>query len=219
MAERVSKWRRIYDRIPDCIWPHLEGNEVPEPELQRVFGDNDAGIVAENFSILSSHLKQADERSKSVDSKLIALLTLTSILAAAISASFAAAVTLGSIQIGKSQCDTVAGALTAGIGLVVFYVACQLIRSVQCTVDGLKRRSYRNLGPDQIRPQRDEDADLYRLRLVKEQLVCVQWNEWIVDQKVGDMAVAHISLSNALFGSYLLIVSALAVLVVRSVCG
>ncbi len=203
----------------DCIWPHLEGSEVPAPESQKVFGDNHAGIVADNFSVLSSHLKQADERSKSVDSKLIALLTLTSVLAAAISASFAAAVTLGSIQIGKSQCETVAGALTAGIGLVVFYVACQLIRSVQCTVDGLKRRSYKNLGPDQIRPRRDEDADLYRLRFVKEQLACVQWNEWIVDQKVGDMAVAHIALNNALFGSYLLIIGALIVLVVRSLCG
>ena len=209
----------IYDRIPDCIWPHLHGSEVPKPELPRIFGDNDAGIVVENLSILSSHLKQADERSRNVDSKLIALLTLTSVLAAAISASFAAAVTLVAIQIGEGLCEAIAGALTACIGLIVFYVACQLIRSVQCTIDGLKRRSYRNLGPAQIRRQRDEDANHYRVRLVNEQLACVQWNEWVVDQKVSDMAVAHIALRNALFGSYLLIAGALTLLVVRLVCG
>ena len=98
MAMWLSVIRKLYDRIPDWAWPHLTGDAEPAPEDQDIFSVEHVDSLDEITSILSSRLVQLEERTRGVESKLLALLTLTSVLSTAVAASLAAATTLGSVK-------------------------------------------------------------------------------------------------------------------------
>ena len=192
----VSRKRKLYDRIPDWVWPHLTGDAVPAPKGEDYFSAKHTGSLVEVSSILLSRLAEGEERSKSVDSKLLALLTLTSVLSTVVAVSLAAATTLGTV---KADAKLFAWFL-------VFYAALQILRSLWATVAGLGRRSYKQLSPADIVPRDAEANEGYRIRLLNLRVNHLCWNEWVVDQKVSDMAVAHTALRNALTAVSLLVV-------------
>ena len=196
--------RRLYDRIPDWLWPHLTGGEVLPPEEEDQFGIQHAERLADASEILTARLGQVDERVRNVDSKLVALLTLTSVLSTAVAASLAAATTLGNVDEDARLLAWIAVA-------VVFYANVQILRSLWSTVGGLTRRSFKELAPGDFVPRRDENGEGYRTRLLNLQVNNMCWNEWVVDQKVSDMAVAHVALKNALTAVSLLVLLALAI--------
>lgn len=204
MAKCVSLKRRLYDRIPDWIWPHLKGDAEPGPRDQDHFGAKHAELLDEISRFFPSRLAQVEERVRSVESKLMAQLTLTSVLSAAVTASLAAAAMLGTVEEDARIFAWVAV-------LLVLYVALQLLCSLRATVAGLKRRSYRQLSPADIVPQDDETSKAYRVRLLNLQVNCVRLNEWVTDQKVSEMAVAHAALRNVLTATFVLIVLTLVV--------
>ena len=202
----MSALRKLYEHIPDYVWPHLTGDVEPAPEDKDLFSTEHGKSLDEISSILSHRLVQMEERVRSVESKLLALLTLTSVLSTAVAASLAAATTLGSIK-GDAK-------LLAWFAIVlVFYAAVQILRSLWATVDGLVRRGYKQLRPDDIVPQRDEANDAYRIRLLNLQVNHLNWNERVVNEKVGCMAVAHTALKNALTAIFFLAFLALGIAV------
>ena len=160
--------------------------------------------VNEVNGFVSSRLSQADERVRTVESKLMALLALASVLSVAVTASLAAATTLGEVDEDAKVFAWVAVAL-------VFYVAVQLLCSLRATVAGLMRRSYKQLSPEDMVPERSETSEMYRIRLLNLQVNHMRYNEWVVNDKVGQMAVAHAALKNALTATFALIVLALAI--------
>ena len=99
--------------------------------------------------------------------------------------------------------------------ILVFYVAMQILRSLWATVAGLMRKPYKQLSPAGIVPQDGEAREAYRIRLLNLQANILCWNDWVVDQKVSDMAVAHTALRNALTAIFLLAVLALVMAVVN----
>ena len=204
----VSRKQEFYDRIPDWIWPHLTGNPEPAPEYQGYFSAKHAGSLVEISSVLSSLIAQAEERTRTVDAKLVPLLTLTSLLSTAVAASLAAATTLGTV---KEDAQVFAYLAV----FLVFYVAMQILRSLWATVAGLMRKAYKQLSPAGIVPQDGEAGEAYRIRLLNLQANILCWNEWVVDQKVSDMAVAHTALRNALTAIFLIAVLALVMAVVN----
>ena len=138
----------------------------------------------------------------------MALLTLTSVLSAGVAAGLAAATTVGRVEDDAK--------LFAWLGaILVFYVTMQILRSLWATVAGLKRRSYKQLCPIDIVPQDDESSETYRIRLLNLQVNHMWWNEWVVNDKVSDMEVAHIALRNALTVVFLLVVLALVIAAVQ----
>ena len=202
MAKRINRKRQFYDRIPDWIWPHLTGDTETAPEDHDNFSTKHTGLLDEVNSIFSSLLAQAEERVRNVESKLVALLTLTSVLSVAVTASLAAATTLGTVAEDARIFAWIAVAL-------VFYVAVQLLRSLWSAVAGLMRRSYRQLSPEDMIPEDGETSEAYRTRLRNLQVNYMRFNEWVVDEKVSEMAVAHVALRNALTATFALIVLAL----------
>ena len=193
--------RRLYDLIPDCIWPHLEGPADPAPEDQVYFSAKHAELLDGVKHILASRLAQVEKRKQTVESKLTALLALTSVLSAAVTVSLAATATLRTVGEDARIFVWIAA-------VFVFYVVVQLLRSLWATVGGLMRRSYRQLSLADIAPQDGEDSEAYRVRLLNLQANYMCFNEWVVDQKVSAMAVAHIALRNALTATFALIVLA-----------
>ena len=190
--------RKLYERIPDCVWPHITGDVEPAPTDQDPFSAEHGESLDEITSILSSRLVQLEERIRGVESKLVALFALTSIFSTAVAASLAAATTLGTIEEDAK--------LPAWFAVfLVFYAAMQILRSLWATVDGLVRRGYKQLSPDDIVPQSGEANDAYRVRLLNLQVNHLHWNEWVVNEKVSCMAVAHTALKNALTAIFFLV--------------
>ena len=204
----VSLKRKLFDRIPAWVWPRLTGDAVPAPKDENYYSAKHAGSLVEVSSILLSRLAQVEERGRSVESKLLALLTLTSVLSMAVAASLAAATTLGTVKEDAK--------LFAWFAVfLVFYAAVQILRSLWATVAGLVRRPYKQLSPADIVPQDGEANEWYRVRLLNLQINHLCWNEWVIDQKVSDMAVAHTALRNALTVVFLLVVLALVIAAVQ----
>ena len=199
MAKCLSQMQRLCDRIPDWIWPHLTGNAEDPPEYEERFSTKHTESLTEAENVLQNRQNQVAERIRSVESKLIAMLTLTSVLSAVIGASLAATTALG-----KVEAETEVFAWAAVI--LVTYVSFQVLRALWSTVAGLTRRSYKQLSLIDIVPQGEETAETYRIRLLNLQSDHLSWNEWAVNQMVGEMAVAHTALKNALTVVFLLIV-------------
>ncbi len=191
MARLRQRLRSLYDRIPDWLWPHLTGEPVPAPDGQRLAETCDASLLDAMERAVERRVSQVDERLRTVEGKLAALLTLTSILSAVVTAGFAAALTL-KLDTGLSSVP-----VWAGFAIVV-YLGVNLLLSLRATVRGLIRRGYGEIAYTDLVPRIVEDQMAYRARILSEQLANAEWNDWVLDQKVSELAVAHVALQNAL---------------------
>ena len=204
----MSRKRKLYESIVDWIWPHLTGAMECPPKDQDCFSFKNSRLLDDVHSTFSSLLSQAEERDKNVESKLTAQLTLTSVLSVAVIAGLTAAMTLDAVKDDDKIFAWVAI-------VVVFYAAVQLLLSLRATVAGLTRRSYRRLAPEDMIPIDGETSETYRTRLRNSQMNNMRWNEWVVNQKVGEMAVAHVAFTNALSATFALLVLAVVIAIVR----
>jgi len=208
MAGSKLNLKSLYESSFDWVWPHLTGKPVSAPDDSLSVRTGDEAILAEVEHVIESRSNQADERLRTVETKLVALLTLTSVLSAAVTASFAAASTM-EIQKGFPL-------VPVWFTLVlVFYIAMSLLISLWATVSGLIRRDYKQLTCEDIIPKDKENKISYKVRVLNEKLNHVKWNEWVVDQKVSEMAVAHKALRNALVATGGVILVALATAVLK----
>ena len=183
----------------DWIWPHLEGDAEPHPHNRDYFSAKHAHLLNEMERILASLLALVKERVQSVESKFMALFTLTSVLSVLSVAVIAGLAASSTLSAGEKAARIISM-------LLVFYVVLQLLCLLLATVAGLARKSYMQLSPEDIVPQEGEDSDAYRVRLLNLQMECMRWNEWVVNQKVSKMEVAHLALKNALIAIFILIV-------------
>ena len=183
-----------FDNAVDWIWPRLTGKPKPSPDEHLVITTTDEDLLHEIENAVDKRTGQVDERLRTVETKLASLLTLTSVLSAAVTAGFVAASTM---QLQKGF-----PIIPVWITLIlVFYIAMNLLRSLWATVTGLIRRGYKQLTCEDIIPKDKEDHLCYKTRLLNERLNHVKWNDWAVDRKVSEMAVAHTALRNALFAT------------------
>ena len=183
-----------FDNAVDWIWPRLTGKPEPSPDEHLVITATDKDLLHEIENAIDKRTGQVDERLRTVETKLVSLLTLTSVLSAAVTAGFVAASTM---QLQKGF-----PIIPVWITLIlVFYIAMNLLRSLWATVTGLIRHGYKQLTCEDIIPKDKEDNLRYKTRLLNERLNHVKWNDWAVDQKVSEMAVAHTALRNALFAT------------------
>ena len=199
---------RVYNFVPDWLWPHLKGNKKDPPEYQchgRIAG-----------SLLDQVERQLDlkgtvqrERIRAVEAKLMALLTLSSILSAGIAAILTAVATLAQIE----KLPTVPSLITI---FLIYYVALQLWRALWSAIAGLTRRAYKALSIDELLPVvTGEELGEYRNRILNIHLYILDYNSWVVDQKVSDMAVAHRAYQNMLGGTLVLVVVTLIIVAVK----
>ena len=196
------------NNVVDWVWPRLTGEPEPSPDEQLMITATDETVLDEIENAVERRTGQVDERLRTVETKLVALLTLTSVLSAAVTAGFAAASTM-QIQEGFPLIPVW---LTLAL---VFYIALMLLRSLWATVAGLMRRGYKQLTCEEIIPKDKEDKTCYKARLLNQRLNHVKWNDWVVNQKVSEMAVAHATLRNALVATGGVIFLALATAVIK----
>jgi len=191
MAGFKSHLKRWCDKVPDWIWPHLTGEPEPTPNEQLRIDTSDQAVLREIEKVVEMRSGQVDERFRNVETKLVSLLTLTSVLSAAVTASFAAASTM---HIQK-DCPSIPVLITL---LLVFYVSINLLCALWATVSGLMRQGYQQLPYKDIIPEGKEDHINYETRILNQRLNHAKWNDWVLNKKVSEMAVAHVALQNAL---------------------
>ena len=208
MAGCMKRLRKWLDRVPDWLWPHLTGDPIASPCGQREVGPLEDATLAAAERAVEQRLGRVDERLRAVESKLVAMLTLTSILSAAVTAGFAAVSTLRP-QAGSPRIPLAVGLLLAT------YTIVNLLLSVWSTVSGLMRRGFGEISYADLAPREKESEIEYRTRIVNRHLNHAEWNDWVLDQKVSELAVAHVALRNALSATGGLIIVGLVVALLR----
>ena len=193
------------ERLFDLVWPHLVGKDPESPEQTCV-------TEIPYIDLLEHHLdlNENDQREsiRSVEARLVALLTLSSMLSVATVAGMTWAFALSTNQeLPKSP------SLLATI--FVFYIAMQLWRTLWCTIGGLSRRGYKKSGTDTLVARTNEGCKEYRTRIGLERLNNLEYNRWVINQKVSEMDVAHTAYRNALIGAIALMMLILFVAVIR----
>ncbi|MCZ6866311.1 MAG: hypothetical protein O7E55_03140 [Chloroflexi bacterium] len=183
--------------IFDLFWPRLTGNpECPPCDKSLNVSQSNIQLLSVIDAELKERTSQAEERIRTVDAKLIVLLSLASVL----SGILISAVTI--VLIGTL--DNIATAHFIILLTLIPYVIVQLLNSLLSTVSGLERKSYKQLSRQDMDPLAKDNPSDYHLRIINLKNNYLWWNEWVVNQKVSWMAVAHTALRNALFGATVL---------------
>ena len=194
----------------DRIWPVLTGNEDTPEDVVCLAAENIA-LLSDVEIVAEKRMAEADDRYRHVERKLLALLTLTTVFSAVITAGV---VSVATLSVGEP--DRVVALLMV---VVVAYIALHLARALIATIKGLKRRNFHQLGVKDISPGEEESAEEYRLRILNHRVKCTFKNESVVSQMVDQMEVAHVAIINVLGATLLLIVSAIIIAVVRLFTG
>ena len=206
----------VCDRLPDWIWPHLTGDEIPEPIDKDCFIEQHFDLIDCISQIVTFRLDQTEDRSNTVDSKLASLLSFVSVLTAAVVGSLVAATTLGEAQVRALSQPGIGTVLAFSVLVVLLvYFIVQIMRSLYATVGGLRRKGYRQLSRADFAPSDGESRDAYKARLVNLQLNCMVQNEWVVGRKVDEMEIAYIAVRNSLHAAIVIIVVSLVFVVHR----
>ena len=196
--------------ILDFAWPRITGKPECQPKYVAYLGAEHDTLLDEIEKIVVNRLSVVEDRSRDVERKLMSLLTLLSILSALITAGLVAVVQLGRPN-EMDRLDQWLGALAV---VLITYIVLQLLRSQWAAISGLRSKGYMYFSLADIRPKRDESKEQFKRRILNSRLFFVEWNEWVINQKVNDMAIAHAAIRNALLITFLLV----AVIFLYSLC-
>lgn len=118
----------IRESIIDLFWPHLTDDQDCEPRDIVCLEPEYADLLDDVEAVSNARIVDAEERHSNVEKKLLALLTLTTVFSAAITAGFVAAATL---NVDK------ANRLFALVTIfLVAYIALQLTCSLRVSMAG-----------------------------------------------------------------------------------
>ncbi|MCG3776437.1 MAG: hypothetical protein JW395_3296 [Nitrospira sp.] len=182
----------------DIIWPRLIGG--CEPTVKPALGLDGLSddMLKDVETAVNAHWAAMQDRIKVVDTKISSLLTQLSILSALSVVGLTASLLGDASQLPK--------AVVIIVSVMVFYIGIQLICSLLAVVRGLERRNFRELSRQDLTPFKEETSAAYCRRLLASRWVAMWCNDEVTNEKVGQMAVAHVALRNVLVAVGLLIV-------------
>jgi hypothetical protein len=200
----MPKW---LDSVTDQFWPRITGAREPVPPI-RDLGVPIGDLLLEALDdAISKREARVDERNRSVDGKLLGVLSLASILSALL--------TLGLTVVVSARLNAIPGMLFAVVVALVIYISAQMLCALRATVIGLKARGYKELRRDDVDPLANETAGCYRRRQLSSRYNNIWFNEWAINGKVSHMNVATKALQNAEFGAGCVILAGASIAVAR----
>ena len=203
---------RLYDFVPDWLWPHLKGDKECPPEYQYRGGVTEPLLdqVERQLDLIENDQGQ---RGQTVGTKLMALLTLSLILSTGIIGGLTAIVAFGNTEV--LSCVIMSAYITAIV--IVFYILIQRWIVLWNVISGLTRRGYMKLCAEDIAPTIGENESTYRKRILNARIYNTDYNNWVINRKVSDMAVAHRAYKNMLGGVLTLIVTIAIIIVIKMI--
>ena len=199
-----------FNFVLDCLWPHRTGDD-PKPPKYRCYSTITEPLLDQVEHQISLNENDQGKRGQTVDAKLMALLTLSLILSTGIIGSLTAIVAFGNIE--EVPCVIFAAYIIAIV--VVFYILIQLWIVLWNVISGLTRRGYMKMCVEDIAPTIGESEGVYRKRTLNARIYNIDYNTWVINQKVSDMAVAHRAYKNMLGGVLALIVTIAIIIVIK----
>ena len=185
--------------LRDCAWGFLDwvlpmrrprtAAELTAIERRRQESDDAyhsrlEGLLDKDLANGLSDVKELavaeEDRRKSVDARLTAMLGF---------ASLAATVVCGTILTGSAKADSTVARVLLGCGS--FYVALQVLMGINAAVRGMSRRGYLKIMPLDVLPLPDETPHGRDQRQLHTLLTSLQDSYASNDEKVTYMAVAH----------------------------
>ena len=192
----------------DRIWPRISDCPEKVPEWVDHIHNNDEFSLSDIKQFLFYRLEQANQRQKTVESKLVSLLALTIALTTLIAGAITFVATFGTIDESIKSYVIIAA-------FVIAYISLQLTHALFRAVSGLSRREYMQITPKDIVPLQDERGEEYQIRIYNILLNQISRNDWVVNRIVDDMTLAHLAMKNAIIATFAIIPLAILILIVR----
>lgn len=203
MADSLkARLKCLKDQAIDFIWPRLTGPQEKPPELDEQPHVISGELLEVVEKILVHRMVQAENRTVTVDRKLLSLFRLTSLLATLTAVTLAGAARFIPTNKGAEQAF-----VWVAIWLIL-YAMIQLICAVNATIQGLEASGYASQTKGTILPLDRERALAYRRRQVRDVMYLIEQHEWATNRKVSHMLIAHRAIRNSVLPLVGLIVTA-----------
>ena len=190
-AKRVARW--IRDRFWATLDPPAEDlSGDPEQPRCEISPNTDYDVLREVYARLTAELENEGERRRAVESKLLSIASGAPI---AVSIMVAAASFLSSGRLP----DFASGSVIA-ISFVALYVALQFLRALLAATRGVTRRSYATTSVSEIMPADTEGRNAYLCNASQGLARRIVQHREATNGMVSQLAVAHESIKNAVFG-------------------
>ena len=190
----LAEWLR--DRIWPTLVPHPKAGNKTDLEWPENLAASD-DVLELVYDALKEEMKAEDERIKIVEAKLINTSSFAPI-----------AMTIFVAMIAFLTSDKVQLFTRVSIWIVVVfggYIALQFLLAVRAAIKGLARRPFKRLSLEDVFPQAEESRTDYLLRACKKVSCAIAKNRKGIDQKVGQLALCHESILNAVWGLLILL--------------
>ena len=189
---RIFTW--VKGPFLDFLWPRLVGEEPAEPKFVKLLSPSFPGPTEELEDKLRLFYSSMRESGRTVDARLVGLLTLSSVVSAIAAAGLLAALNL-------EPSSWYEGVFAIAVTLVVVYVLAQSCRCLLAAVAGLRRHSYRMVEPSQIISTYRESIRDSAIRWINEEAFVFSWNNWVEERKVDQLELAYVAYRNGLCGA------------------
>lgn len=199
----------IGDQFVDLFWPRITGPRELPPKFDEQAYNIRPELLDTVETMLVHQMTQAENRMASVDRKLLALFRLTSLLAMLVSVLLAGAASL------ITRVDQNESILASIAIMLIVYAMLQLVRAVKATINGLEASRYASPTKGTILPLKEEEADSYRNRQIRDILYVIDQHLWATNNKVNQMQLAYRSIKNTLLPLVGLIVAAICLAYLR----
>lgn len=199
----------VRERLLDWVWPTLF--TPPKKDAAAAFEwpfdkSADADTLEAAYSLLKDELKSEDDRAKIVESKL---LSISSLIPIAMTVTVALVTFLTSGRVSEFTLFSI-----LSVGAVGAYVALQFLRASLAAIRGLGRKSYEHMKVEEIAPEPGEKKEAYLQRICALMTRTITFNREVNNEKVGQLALGHEAMRNAVRGLLLLLLVILVIAVV-----
>lgn len=180
--------------VSDWLWPHVTGEAEVEPVGLSLLSNapTDAHLDFIEREVREAGARET-ERNQSVQSRLTALLGLSSLLASLTSGMVGLALTSFPIDVSRVQ--------LAAIVLVLSYLALQFVAAMFRTARGLLPRRVGEIQPEALDPEENETAIDFRRAILSTHRSNLLKTRWSTNRRMEEMTCAVLALRNASMGA------------------
>ena len=203
MADKPrSRIAAIWNLVSDFIWPRIIG-KVPQPPNPPT---QPHGIPTELLDQVEAtalrRMAQSERNMDVVNSRLLSLFRLTSLLA-----TLTLAILVGASQLKGPDGNLERWLTGIAVGFIIFAML-QLLCAVLATIRGLDAKPYLYQTTEGVLNQDKEPVEMYRRRQISDLLHMIDQHDWTTDRKVDQIAIAHTALRNSSIPLAVLVIAA-----------
>ena len=181
----------MWNQVSDFIWPRIIGKvpQPPKPPTQPHRIPTEFLDQVESTAL--RRMAQSERNMEVVNSRLLSLFRLTSLLA-----TLTIAILVGASQLNVPDGNLERWLTGIAVGFIIFAMV-QLLCAVLAAIRGLDAKPYLYQTTEGILNLEEETIEMYRRRQISDLLHMIEQHDWTTDRKVDQIAIAHTALRNS----------------------